>query len=180
MTTMTTRTTASVELAGMIAGESMGTYRPVTVEEKKKWLRRVSWAWEDLQDLYEEKEENYHRTTAKTASYSAVVVSGSKNAHKYDSLSLSRIEARIARKEKQLERLRRETLRAIDSVKDKTQRDVLKEIYVNCRTIPETAARVGYGERQTQRYHARALENIRITRSMIEKNTDKTASKIAQ
>lgn len=177
---MMTRNTVSVELAGLGLGESMKNNSPVTIEEKKKWLRRVSWAWEELQDLYEEKEENYHRATAKTASYSAVVVAGSKNVHKYDRLTLSQIEARIVRKEKQLERLRRETLAAINSIRDKTQRDVLKEIYVNCRTIPETAARLGYGERQTQRHHKRAVENIRITRSMIEKNTEKSAARIAQ
>ena len=153
---------------------------PVTIKEKKRWLRRVSQAWEELQELYEEKEENFHRATAKTASYSAAVVAGSKNPHKYDAMVLSQIEARISRKEKQLERLRKETLMAINSLSSKVQRDIFKEIYVNCRSIPETAARVGYGERQVQRHHKAGLESIRITRSMIEKNTKRQAENLPQ
>ena len=55
MTTMTTRTTASAELAGMIAGESMGTYRPVTVEEKIIWLSRARGIKLELEALQETK-----------------------------------------------------------------------------------------------------------------------------
>ena len=159
----------SVELAGIYGGETMGKTQQLTIEEKKRWLRRVSWAWRDLQELYQEKEENFHRATAKTASYSAAVVAGSKNPHKYDAMTLSQIEARISRKEKQLDKLRRETLVAINSLASKELRDIFKEIYVNCRTIPETAVRVGFSERHVQRLHRKGLEAIHITRSMAEK-----------
>ena len=163
---------ASVEKKPVCLGESMKNANAVTSEEKKKWLKRVAWAVADLADLLENKQEMFEQATSVTAGYSGAVVAGSKNPHKFDGVSL--LDACIAQKERQIEQLQKEILNAILSVKEIPQRKVLREIYINCRSIGETADALNYSDRHVKRLHAAGLDNIRITRAMIDKAQKKT------
>ena len=178
MTTMTTRTTASAELAGMIAGESMGTYRPVTVEEKIIWLSRARGIKLELEALQETKRGMRQKATATTASYSAIVVSGSADPHKYDGLAL--LAASIKERENELRKTQAEITKAIGTVKDSTLRTLLHQRYVNCKHWHEVAADIHYSEPRTHSKHKQALKEIRITRGMIDRIERKNGGAMRQ
>ena len=170
---MMTSGRVSAELCGVIAGEGMETYRPVTVEEKKKWLKQVSRAVEELADLYDAREKELGRVSSTTASYSSVVVGGSKSPHKFDEISFTSV--LISQKEREIKKRKEETMRAILTVRSREQRSVLTELYINCRSISETAEELSYSERHVKRLHKDGISNIRITRRMIEKNSENAA-----
>lgn len=174
--TMTTKTAASVELTGMIAGESMGTYRPVTVEEKIIWLSRARGIKLELEALQETKRGMRQKATSTTASYSAIVVSGSADPHKYDGLAL--LAASIKKRENELRKTQAEITKAIGTVKDSTLRTLLHQRYVNCKYWHEVAEAIHYSEQQTSNKHKQALKEIRITRGMIERSKPKNGGEI--
>lgn len=174
-----TATTVTADFGGLITGDIMAKQAPVSADEKKIWLKRVKWAVNDLMDLQESKRDAMNQATSTTASYSAAVVASTKNPHKFDAVTL--IDACIEQKERHVATLQREILQTILTVKDINQRKVLREIYINCRSIPETAARLNFSERHVQRLHKAGIDSIRITRGMIEKNTKRqTASQVTQ
>lgn len=161
--------------AGVLpVGEAMKNTNAVTIAEKKSWLRRVSRAVEDLTDLMESRQAGFHKATSTTTSYGAPVVAGDKDPHKFDSLAL--LDACIAQKERQIAALQKEVLQAILTVKDIPQRKVLRELYINCRSVTEAADVLHYSERHVKRLHAAGVDNIRITRSMIDRCSKKTSS----
>lgn len=162
-----TRNAVTADFGGLISGETMGKYKPVSAEEKKIWLKRVKRAVNDLMDLQESKREAMEQATSTTASYSAAVVASTKNPHKFDTVSL--IDACIEQKSRQIETLQREVMQAILTVKDINQRKVLRELYIHCRSVSEAAERLHYSERHVKRLHKAGLDNIRITRSMMDK-----------
>lgn len=165
MTNITNAATA--DFGGLISGETMEKYKPVSEDDKKIWLKRVKWAVNDLMDLQESKREAMEQATSTTASYSAAVVANTKNPHKFDAVSL--IDDCIEQKSRQIETLQREVMQAILTVKDIKQRKVLRELYIHCRSVPEAAERLHYSERHVKRLHKAGLDNIRITRSMVDK-----------
>ena len=162
-----TATTVTADFGGIITGETMGKYKPVSEDDKKIWLKRVKWAVNDLMDLQESKRDAMNQATSTTASSAAAVVASTKNPHKFDAVTL--IDACIEQKERQVAKLQREILQTILTVKDINQRKVLREIYINCRSVPETAARLNFSERHVQRLHKAGIDSIRITRSMVDK-----------
>lgn len=170
--------TGFFEAGIMPTGEDMKRKNAVTVEEKKKWLKRVSWAVQDLADLLESKQAGFNKATSVTASYSAAVVASTKDPHKFDGLAL--LDACIADKERQIADLQREILQAVLTVKDIPQRKVLRELYINCRTIPEAAEVLHYSERHVKRLHAAGVDNIRITRTMLNKSGKKKTTTLPQ
>lgn len=162
-----TATTVTADFGGLITGDIMAKQAPVSAEEKKKWLNRVKRAVDDLMDLQESKREAMEQATSTTAIYSAAVVASTKNPHKFDAASL--IDACIEQKSRQIETLQSEVMQAILTVEDINQRKALRELYIHCRTVPEAAERLHYSERHVKRLHKAGLDNIRITRSMVDK-----------
>ena len=163
-----TRNAVTADFGGLISGETMGKYKPVSAEEKKIWLKRVKRAVNDLMDLQESKREAMEQATSTTASYSAAVVASTKNPHKFDTVSL--IDACIEQKSRQIETLRREVMQAILTVDVDTQRKVLRALYLECRNIPQTADKLHFSEGHTKYLHRKGIENIKITRDMIEQS----------
>lgn len=163
-----TATTVTADFGGLITGDIMAKQAPVSADEKKIWLKRVKWAVNDLMDLQESKRDAMNQATSTTASYSATVVASTKNPHKFDAVTL--IDACIEQKERQIGTLQREVMKAILTVKNDKQRKVLRALYIECCNIPQAADKLHFSEGHTKRLHREGIENIKITRTMIEQS----------
>lgn len=61
-----------------------------------------------------------------------------------------------------IETHRAEILRAIDSLADKRERDVLRYLYINGFSRDEVSARMGYAERYVYQLQRNAIEELKI------------------
>lgn len=168
----------SPELCGVIEGEGMETYRPVTVEEKIEWLSRARGIKLELEALKETKRSMRGKATSTTACNKEPVVSGSRDPHKFDGLPL--LAACIAERENALHKTQAEIIKAISTVKDATLRALLHQRYVNCKHWHEVAENIHYSEPRTHDKHKQALKEIRITRTMIERTKSQKGAAIRQ
>lgn len=146
------------------AEDMMGKYQKKNAgrtEEKKKWLNRARdiqheiWALEDTQSTV------FDAATGITARYqSGTGGGGSKNPHKIEGYAL--LTAYIEGRRRELETLKAEILKAIESLGNPDMRSICIHRYLGCREWPEISARLHISERHVHRLHGEALQLMRI------------------
>lgn len=143
----------------------------VSKKEKQKWLSRSLDCRREYARLQREKAERFAAALSCTASYERVVVSASADPHKFDGLAMlgDGIDERL----EELKKVRAEIKKAVFTLKNEGEREVLFERYVNMRKFEDIGPRVGYSEGHVYVLHRQGIEHIRITRRMIERSQQK-------
>lgn len=124
----------------------------------KQWLNRARNIDKEINSLLKQKNEMRDMVLSITSSYDAIVVSGTKDPHKFDRLVV--LETEIDRKIDELVGVKAEILKAINRVDDRRFRDVLRLRYIESMTFEAIAVETHYSYMQTCRLHGRALLKI--------------------
>lgn len=124
----------------------------------KAWLNRARNIDREIDSLLRERTEERNKVLSVTSSYEAIVVSGTKDPHKFD--RLAELETEIDNQIDNLVSVKAEILRAINKLEDGRFRDVLRLRYLESRTFEQIAVEINYSYKQTCRIHGRALLKI--------------------
>lgn len=124
----------------------------------KAWLNRARNIDREIDSLLRERSEMRDMLFSVTSNYEAIVVSGSKDPHKFDRLAI--LETEIDNQIDNLVSVKAEILRAINKLDDGRFRDVLRLRYLESRTFEQIAVEINYSYKQTCRIHGRALLKI--------------------
>lgn len=121
----------------------------------KQWLSRARNIDREIDSLLRERTEMRDMLFSVTSNYEAIVVSGTKDPHKFDRLAI--LETEIDKQIDNLVSVKAEILRAINKLDDGRFRDVLRLRYLESRTFEQIAVEINYSYKQTCRIHGRAL-----------------------
>lgn len=124
----------------------------------KAWLNRARNIDREIDSLLRERSEMRNMLFSVTSNYEAIVVSGTKDPHKFD--RLAELETEIDNQIDNLVSVKAEILRAINKLDDGRFRDVLRLRYLESRTFEQIAVEINYSYKQTCRIHGRALLKI--------------------
>lgn len=124
----------------------------------KTWLNRARNIDREIDSLLRERSEMRDMLFSVTSNYEAIVVSGTKDPHKFDRLAI--LETEIDNQIDNLVSVKTEILRAINKLEDGRFRDVLRLRYLESRTFEQIAVEINYSYKQTCRIHGRALLKI--------------------
>lgn len=124
----------------------------------KAWLNRARNIDREIDSLLRERSEMRDMLFSVTSNYEAIVVSGTKDPHKFDRLAI--LETEIDSQIDNLVSVKAEILRAINKLDDGRFRDVLRLRYLESRTFEQIAVEINYSYKQTCRIHGRALLKI--------------------
>lgn len=124
----------------------------------KAWLNRARNIDREIDSLLRERSEMRDMLFSVTSNYEAIVVSGTKDPHKFDRLAI--LETEIDNQIDNLVSVKAEILRAINKLDDGRFRDVLRLRYLESRTFEQIAVEINYSYKQTCRIHGRALLKI--------------------
>ena len=146
-------------MAGITQGAA-----PMTREEKKKWLMRVTRINEEIRELEEMRKTSMERATAITASYSKAAAGGGADPHKFDPLAMAGeiIDNRI----RDLQTAIAETLLVINNIEETENMSVKRKIlilrYIRGMEWDEIAKRIHYSERHAKRMMDDAIDHLII------------------
>ena len=146
-------------MAGITQGAA-----PMTREEKKKWLMRVTRINEEIRELEEMRKTSLERATAITASYSKAAAGGGADPHKFDPLAMAGeiIDNRI----RDLQTAIAETLLVINNIEETENMSVKRKIlilrYIRGMEWDEIAKRIHYSERHAKRMMDDAIDHLII------------------
>lgn len=121
----------------------------------KAWLNRARNIDREIDSLLRERSEMRNMLFSVTSNYEEIVVSGTKDPHKFD--RLAELETEIDNQIDNLVSVKAEILRAINKLDDGRFRDVLRLRYLESRTFEQIAVEINYSYKQTCRIHGRAL-----------------------
>ena len=143
---------------------------PMTREEKKKWLMRVTRVNEEIRELEEMRKTSMERATAITASYSKAAAGGGADPHKFDPLAMAGeiIDNRI----RDLQTAIAETLLVINNIEETENMSVKRKIlilrYIRGMEWDEIAKRIHYSERHAKRMMDDAIDHLIIPLELAE------------
>lgn len=124
----------------------------------KQWMNRARNIDREINSLLRQKDEMRDMVLSITSNYNAIVVSGTKEPHKFDRLVV--LETEIDSMVDKLVEVKAEILNAINRVEDRRLRDVLRLRYIDNMTFEAIAVETNYSYMQTCRLHGRALLKI--------------------
>lgn len=135
----------------------------------KQWLSRGRGIDRELDALIRVRQETYDRLTSITPG-GGEGVSGTKDPHKFD--RLAELDEMIQTRFEELLGVKSEILRAINTLQDSRQRQVMIGRYVELRTWEQIAVDMNYSYMQVTRLHGCALTALKdviecYTRSVV-------------
>ena len=143
---------------------------PMTREEKKKWLMRVTRINEEIRELEEMRKTSMERATAITASYSKAAAGGGADPHKFEPVAMAGeiIDKRI----RDLQTAVAETVMVIGNMQKTTnmsdKRRILLLRYLSGMEWDEIAKRIHYSERHAKRMMDDAIDHLIIPMELAE------------
>ena len=146
-------------MAGLTQGAA-----PMTREEKKKWLMRVTRINEEIKELQQLRKTSMERATAITASYSKAAAGGGADPHKFEPVAMAGeiIDKRI----RDLQTAVAETVMVIGNMQKTTnmsdKRRILLLRYISGMEWDEIAKRIHYSERHAKRLMDDAIDHLII------------------
>lgn len=152
-------------MAGITQGAA-----PMTREEKKKWLMRVTRINEEIRELEEMRKTSMERATAITASYSKAAAGGGTDPHKFEPVAMAGeiIDKRI----RDLQKAVAEEVMVIGNMQKTTnmsdKRRILLLRYISGMEWEEIAKRIHYSERHAKRMMDDAIDHLIIPIEMAE------------
>jgi len=130
----------------------------------KQWLNRARRIDREIRTLEEVITSTRERLESVTQSYSGDGAQSSKDPHKFD--RLVELESLVNEKINEQIQIKTEILEAISQIRDRRQRMVLMEYYVNMKTWEQVAVDIGHSYQHTHRIHGYALRSIEKIISM--------------
>ena len=124
----------------------------------KQWLNRARRIDREIRALEEVISSTRKRLESVTQSYSGDGAQSSKDPHKFD--RLVELESLVNEKIDEQIQIKTEILEAISQVRDRRQRIVLTEYYLNMKTWEQVAVEINYSWRQVMNIHGRALQEM--------------------
>ena len=158
-------------MAGLTQGAA-----PMTREEKKKWLMRVTRINEEIRELEEMRKTSMERATAITASYSKAAAGGGADPHKFEPVAMAGeiIDKRI----RDLQTAVAETVMVIGNMQKTTnmsdKRRILLLRYLSGMEWDEIAKRIHYSERHAKRMMDDAIDHLIIPMETAEREQEST------
>ena len=127
----------------------------MTAKQYLNRVRRIDKEIEALLRLVQRTRESLETTTQ---NYNSDGAQSTKNPHKYD--RLVELESLVDAKIDEQISMKAEILATIMQLRDRRQRLVVMEYYVEMKTFEEVAVDIHYSWKQTHRIHARALKAV--------------------
>lgn len=127
----------------------------MTAKQYMNRVRRVDKEITALENLLQKTRDTLENTTQK---YDSDGSQSTKDPHKFD--RLMELESLIDQKISEQLVLKAETLETIGKVRDRTQRIVLTEYYLNMKTWEQVAVNINYSYQHTHRIHGHALQEV--------------------
>lgn len=124
----------------------------------KQWLNRARRIDREIRTLEEVITSTRERLESVTQSYSGDGAQSSKDPHKFD--RLVELESLVNEKINEQIQIKTEILEAISQIRDRRQRIVLTEYYLNMKTWEQVAVEINYSWRQVMNIHGRALQEM--------------------
>lgn len=124
----------------------------------KQWLNRARRIDREIRALEEVISSTRKRLESVTQSYSGDGAQSSKDPHKFD--RLVELESLVNEKIDEQIQIKTEILEAISQIRDRRQRIVLTEYYLNMKTWEQVAVEINYSWRQVMNIHGRALQEM--------------------
>ena len=126
----------------------------------KEWLNRARRLDHEIDALISAKDLAWEKIISITSNPDAIVVSRSKNPHKFD--RYVELQEKINDRIDELCAIKAEILRTINRVDDTVLRTLLIERYINCKTWERIAVDMGYSFGAIVQYkHPQALNAVR-------------------
>ncbi len=139
----------------------------------KSWLNRAKNIDRKISSLIKEKDEEKARVMKITQTYTADVVQGTRDPHRYD--RLVEYEQEIDAWIDELLKTKAEIVREVRRLKDGRYQEILLLRYIEGLTFEEISVRIKYSYVQTCRLHGRAL--IKMEEVLNELNADREQNK---
>lgn len=127
----------------------------MTAKQYMNRVRRVDKEIKALDNLLQKTRDDMEKTTQK---YDSDGSQSTKDPHKFD--RLMELESLIDQKISDQLALKAETLETIGRLKDRRQRIVLTEYYLNMKTWEQVAVEINYSWRNVMNIHGHALQEI--------------------
>lgn len=124
----------------------------------KQWLNRARRIDREIRTLEEVISFTRERLESVTQSYSGDGAQSTKDPHKFD--RLVELESLVNEKIDEQIQIKTEILEAISQIRDRRQRIVLTEYYLNMKTWEQVAVEINYSWRQVMNIHGRALQEM--------------------
>jgi DNA-directed RNA polymerase specialized sigma subunit len=124
----------------------------------KQWLNRARRIDREIRTLEEVITSTRERLESVTQSYSGDGAQSTKDPHKFD--RLVELESLVNEKIDEQIQIKTEILEAISQIRDRRQRIVLTEYYLNMKTWEQVAVEINYSWRQVMNIHGRALQEM--------------------
>lgn len=132
-------------------------------QDKIAWLKRYRDDLEPLRSLVVEAQEVRSIAEGLSMNWSGMPSGGDGPTKAERAVeALEALGEQIAAEKDMLLARRAEIIKAIESIQDKRQRDVLRYLYINGFSWPEVSAWTGYDKRYVHRLHNRAVESLQI------------------
>lgn len=130
----------------------------MTNEEKRKveWLNRLK----DAENEVARRRRQLNAYERITPTYSGMGSGGTNSTSKTEQYTLAK--RYMEESERQMEKIRREVLKAINSIQNRTNRDVLMLRYVDHMQWEYIEPIIGFSQRHTKRIHISALQELRL------------------
>lgn len=124
----------------------------------KQWLNRARRIDREIRTLEGVITSTRERLESVTQSYSGDGAQSTKDPHKFD--RLVELESLVNEKIDEQINIKTEILEAISQIRDRRQRIVLTEYYLNMKTWEQVAVEINYSWRQVMNIHGRALQEM--------------------
>lgn len=124
----------------------------------KQWLNRARRIDREIRTLEGVITSTRERLESVTQSYSGDGAQSTKDPHKFD--RLVELESLVNEKINEQIQIKTEILEAISQIRDRRQRIVLTEYYLNMKTWEQVAVEINYSWRQVMNIHGRALQEM--------------------
>lgn len=124
----------------------------------KQWLNRARRIDREIRTLEGVITSTRERLESVTQSYSGDGAQSNKDPHKFD--RLVELESMVNEKINEQIQIKTEILEAISQIRDRRQRIVLTEYYLNMKTWEQVAVEINYSWRQVMNIHGRALQEM--------------------
>ena len=129
------------------------------MKNTKEWLWRARNIDREIRSLLQTYEAERDRVTSITAKLGGDSVSGSKDPHKFD--RLVELNDQINRRVDELTKIKGEILAALFLLDDYRYREVLKDYYVDMKTLEQIAVSMSYSYQHVKRLRAQAIATLK-------------------
>lgn len=124
----------------------------------QRWLSRGIWQMQEIEQLKEQRKEEYAKLTKITQNLSGEVVSSTKDPHKYDVIASFDVD--IEEKRRTLDKTLCEIREAISTLSDSRYRTAMTWHFVNGYDWETSADKMGYEVTQMYRFQSKSLDEL--------------------